>query len=81
MNNITVEKIHDIHRVTIPRSCFPDQNVALIITIVGSLTSANVPVINTDEYLMFNFDGRIPQSILYDFFQRWGINIEGMTKI
>lgn len=81
MINITVEKIHDINRVIIPRSCFPDQNVALIIAIVGSLTSANGPVINTDEYLMFNFDGRIPQLILYDFFQRWGINVEGMTKI
>lgn len=81
MTTITIESLHDTNRVTIPRCCMPETNITLTIAIIGSLTTANGPVINTGEYLVFNFDQRIPQSILYDFFKRWQINVDGMKKI
>ena len=78
---VTFETSEFVTRVTIQRSDLPEVNTAMVLAIIGSLTAANNPVVNTDEFVVFNFSNEIPYDILHSFLHRWGVSMIGFKFI
>ncbi len=82
MQYVQIEKLTYVTRVTIPRTSLDlIPNITLILEILGSLTTSNAPVQNTEEYVIFNYNKNIPTDVLIEFMRRWGVYMVGYKII